>query len=47
MTGDLLAAELARLPGYLSSHLLLTLGALWLGYAVRVIRIARRLHARA
>jgi hypothetical protein len=26
---------------------LLTLGALWLGYAVRVIRVARRLHARA
>jgi hypothetical protein len=25
---------------------LLTLGALWLGYAVRVVRIAHRLHAR-
>jgi hypothetical protein len=26
---------------------LLTLGALWLGYALRVVRITRRLHARA
>jgi hypothetical protein len=26
---------------------LLTLGALWLAYALRVVRIARRLHARA
>jgi osmoprotectant transport system permease protein len=33
MTGDL-AAELARLPGYLSSHLLLTLGALAAGLAI-------------
>ena len=34
MTGDLLAVELARLPGYLSSHLLLTLGALAAGLAI-------------
>jgi osmoprotectant transport system permease protein len=33
MTGDL-AAELARLPGHLSSHLLLTLGALLAGLAI-------------